>query len=520
MAQVTLALLQRPERWIHRRVERVRFIDRQTVHRTVSVDFTLPAGIPPIGSFRGQDVYVAPLFLLGKEHPHPFRSQGGGLLNRMLIRLGELPGDPLPASLYSDVNLIDQTGARLPLITRRESARLASVILGEAARQSAGQHPIPDPLFKHILEIVTSDKHGRQVALDRVLKGSLDPYANVLRRLRKGNFPELAHMLARYSLIVNLFTHGPPGRCLRKLSYTEPLDGGRSKSPGRFRRSIGWKSEHLVVPVNEIGSGSSHHIEIDVPEDLQINAVDLAGMSYSLAGKPSSELMTHERDYSIHQVGKASSGSIYISEPTFPRRVGEVSVKMRVRRTGFLLSALVASLITTGVLGALALAAPAIVDANKSEGTVAALLLLPSLLAAYIVRPGEHVITSRMLRWVRFALVGNAALPFAAILFLLTTKESPHIPFDIEFLRSMFEMFIQSDDSSGQHLQKSWGILTAGSVLFSILFAISYIAPVPHGDSHYWLRPRSTSSAAQGTLHDSTLQPEPAQSADPGRPPS
>lgn len=479
MAQVTLALFQRPKSWIHRRVERIRFIDRETIRRQISVDFTLPAGLPPIASFNGQDVYVAPLFLLSKDHPDP-------CLDSMR--------QPLPTGIYSNVVLIDQAGKGLPLLTRRQSSQLAGVVLSEAAAQVAGAGtPIPAELKRTILGIATWERANRQQALNTVLAQdvSAEPsdLRNKLQEDRNG-FVELAHLLATYAPVACLFTDGSPGRSVIELSYDESLDQSEPAPRGIIRRSIGWKSEHLSVQVNEIGAGASHHIEIEVPEDLQVNVVSLLGRRYALAGKSWRDLKRDDRSYSIRQARMANSGSLYISNPPYSRRIGRVSIEMRARRFGLLGRALVASIVTTVALSALALVAPSIIDADKSEAAVAALLLLPILLATYIAQPSPHAITSRMLLWARIALVINAALPFIAMLWLVTTSATPSPPvLDLGLFKVALDLF-GSGDGSANDLQVRWWILVGVSVLFNAVFLISFIAPLSDRQSHYFPLPK------------------------------
>lgn len=493
MAQTVLVLFESPTRWIHRRVERITFIDHETIRRQISVDFTLPAGIPAVGRFGDDDVYAAPLFLLGKDHPHPLRA---GVRRGWRTRPGWRSNAPrIPTALCSQVTLTDGHGRRLPLLTRYQSGRLAAVMLTEAARRAL-HGALPRELADSIPAIATLRPERRRKALEDVLHGT-EPHLTAARsQLQESGFHELAHVLARYSPVVCTFD-GPPGRCLVKLEYTEPLDTrGLNKPPGRIRRSIGWKSEYLVVQLHEIGAGSSHHIEVEVPEDLQVNAVTLRGTRYDLARRRD-KLTARQYDYSVHQVGTSRSGAVYIANPPFPRRVGDIAVKMRARRTGFLMAAFVASAITTLVLGAMAVVAPAIIEANTSNGTIAALLVLPTLVAAYIARPGEHAITARMLRFARLLLVANAALPFAAVLVLLTTHVGPQ-PAEVGYgvVDALMDIVSWSDKPDSA-LQQKWGTLAGLSAILTLLFAISNYAPRPHGKSHYRLRRRASVGTAE-----------------------
>lgn len=484
MATVTLPLFLEPSRWIHRRVEHVSFLDRQTIRRQVSVDFTLPAGVAPVGSFEDRPVYIAPLFLLTRDHPRPWRE--GRKWHRWTPKRDKYP-KRLPMSLFSNLTLLDEEGRRLPLTTRQQSARLANAMLQNAASEAI-DGPLTEDLRAEIAAIAFGTRHDRQKTLEKLLKLPLDDADTDRASLRDAFFPELACTLATHLPIVCLFTGGAPGRSIIKIAYDEPLDEESLATRGRVWRGIGWKSEYLSVRVNEIGAAASHHIEVEIPDELQVNSVALTGKQYISANRPWGTLKIKEKKYFICQVGSASNGNVYLSELPSERRMGRVSVKMRVRRTRFLMGALVASAIITVVLAVLAKLAPEILETDNSQTSVAALLLLPSIVATYIARPGEHMISARMLRWSRFALIGNAALPFLAILCFLTTPElllslRPGVNLG-GFMNGLFGIF-EPQNSPSHGLTARWGVLAAISALFTALFVISNIWPRPHGISTY-----------------------------------
>jgi uncharacterized membrane protein YhaH (DUF805 family) len=166
----------------------------------------------------------------------------------------------------------------------------------------------------------------------------------------------------------------------------------------------------------------------------------------------------------IRQVQLASAGHIHIPGPE-GRRVGAAWVKLRARRRGFLLSALISTIITAAVLFLYASHAKQIASSDSSEAATAVLLFVPTLLAAYVASPGEHAITIRMLRWARLALIANAALPFIAVMRLLTVS--------------------QTDQHPDKTLSGTWTPLAWVSLIFVVMFLISNIFPRPHGQSRY-----------------------------------
>lgn len=487
MAEVALPLFEESNRWIHRRVERIRFLDYDTIHRQVSVDFTLPTGVTPVGRFEDRDVLIAPLLLLRKDHPRPLRV---GKERHWWAPKRPKHRKRLPMSLYSDVDFTDQNKKHIPLLTHDQSNQLANAMLQQAAAKTL-KKPVSKDHRNELTAIAFADRRRRRRALNNLLlkepdRGSDSP----LTLLGNSPFAELACMLVTHSPVICLFTDGPLDRSIVKFSCIESMDEERASAKGRIRRSIGWKSEYLSIGIPEIGASASHHIEIEIPDELQVNSVSLTGKRYISANKRWRDLTTEEKDYSVRQIGTARSGNIYMSELPYARRMGRAVIKMRSRRPGFLFGALTVSAIITAVLAVLALITPEIITnlQSNSEGAIAALLLFPSVVAAYIARPGEHVITSRMLRWARFVLVGNAALPFFAVLFLLTTPESPlNAGLNLGGLVNGSLSIVAPQDSPVHGLEARWALLAVISGLLTCMFAISNIWPRPHGASYYRL---------------------------------
>lgn len=498
MTTVTLALFEKPERWIHRRIERIYFKDHHRVHHQISVDFTLPSGLPPIGESDGKNVYIAPLFLLEKEAAKPLRM--GIIARRFLIFRShhfDASKPPLPTAPYSNIDFTDNDGHRLPLITRRQSSLLAKSVLLEAAEQAI-QHPVTGKLRNEISAISYRDWADLEKVLDWLLNEDLTDTSDHRYQLRSDDiFRELAYTLASHSIIACLLIDGAPRRSIYKLSYDEPVNESESKPRGSLLRSLGWQAEQYFVSLNEIGAGASYHVEIAVPGELEINSVSLVGKRYKrfreLRNKP-------ERDYLIQQVGKANEGNIYIPDPLPGRRVGLAWVELRAKRSGFLAGALAASALTTLLLWLGVIASSDVIDDGKFEPATAALLLAPALVAAFIVRPGQHAITVKMLRWARIILVLNAALPALAVFFLLITHDNGSSGGAAVSLTSLLTNLgalnhlvlntaTQAANSAGA-LRLSWMVVATLSTLLSLLFVISYILPIPYGETTYEPMPR------------------------------
>jgi hypothetical protein len=505
IAKACLHLLDSPDEWIHRRIDRFVISDHSTARHQTSVDFTIPAGTRPITVHDGQAMYVAPLFLLNKQHP---RAQA------------DAKGRIIPTAPYTDIDLLDEHGTRLSLLTQKQGVRIAGIMLMEAAAQS--EMTVTPKLEDQLADIAVLDTLKRRPALEGVFDQTAEAEREELSNseaFRK--FRELAYMFSVYSPVIGFFNERPKNR-LVKLVYDEPTNV-ISKPKGWIRRGLGVKAEQYFVGLPEIGAAQSHHVEIEVPSELEVNAVGLIGRRYEEFAMPDGKKSdAGPDDFYVRQIGCNPIGSIYMPSPQ-GRRVGSAWVKLRTRRNGFVLGALVASGIIALVLGLFTLVEPALIRGERPEGTVAVLLLVPALLAAFVANPSEHSLTARLLLFARFALVINGLLPFGAAVLLLTaseyTKPVSATPNDVAgqytavlvctrqgrhglrcksasqkwviAARALKASGLNPSDAHKEDkpfletLRGRWLMLTGVSVLFVLLFFFSYLLPRPRGRSYY-----------------------------------
>jgi hypothetical protein len=457
--KVILPLLENPKRWIHRRVERIYFRDHKTIRHQVSVDFSLPGNLQPLGTVGDNQIYAAPLFLFRKDPPR---------------QLFDRHKEPLPMAVFSNIDLVDEKGQRSTLLARSLANLIGARVLIEAANKAA-PGDIDDNLAESIGRIATGDSLRSERALADFVKCQDDLHQRLL-----GNdmFRELAYTLAQNSLVICFFIGPVEPHSIMKISYDDSTyvgyaSGGFRSSrryyqrarttfsqwDQRIRRSLGWKSELYVIGLNDTGASASYHLEIDSPGELEITEVGLIGERSDVTWERSSLPQRKHSTWHIRQVQRVDQGNIFIPEPPGRRR-GHAWVKLRVRKADFLTGALIASLIISTILGMAAFFASKIIEAENSDAAVALLLLLPTLLAAYVARPRKHEITMRILRVARLALTVNGALPFLAAFSLLAT-------------------------SCQKELEEVWTILALSSLAFVLLFIASNIFPQPHGRSSY-----------------------------------
>jgi hypothetical protein len=435
----------------------------------------------------GSPIYAAPLYLLRRDHPDPLRE---GKPHHFWTPWRDEHPRRLPLSLFSDLTFQDEAGTHLPLITRQQSTALAALMLGKLGARTLGK-PLSKDLAETIAKVAQSNRYNRKKALEALT----DPdAADEYKKLSNDPvFAEFACTVATHLPIVSFFEE-LPDRKITKLSYISPIDPDESMVKAKLRRVSGVKSEYFAVSINEVSASASHHIEVTLPEHLQLNYIAMTAKEYRSANVPWKDLAPAERACSVRQVGKANSGNIYLSELPFERRMGRVSLKLRTRGTGFMLGALSASFSITLLMLVMAWAAPDILKDSRSEAAAVTLLLLPTVVAAYLARPGEHFITSRMLRWPRAVLLFNGAIPFVAAIAYLTTPQNAYPRSDVD-LRMILEYGWKAFSFQAQgvnELQGKWAALAALSVLCTAYFIGRAMWPRPHGKSHYKTRPSKT----------------------------
>jgi hypothetical protein len=111
---------------------------------------------------------------------------------------------------------------------------------------------------------------------------------------------------------------------------------------------------------------------------------------------------------------------LYIS-PADAHRAGIVWVRCRVVRHGFLRAAVAVAWLVTGLLALFAIRADNIV--GDSQTSAALLLLVPALIAGFLIAPGEHDMTRHLLRGPRMLTAGIGLLALLATAGLLALPE-------------------------------------------------------------------------------------------------
>jgi hypothetical protein len=369
-------LLLTSNEWVHRRIENVAFTD-DVPRRRVSVDFTLPDWVPPLHAtwIAGTALY-APLAILAKN--------------------------PL-----TSFDLRDEAGRALPMPTRQQNGEVAAAVLIAAIQQATGT-TVPADVRKLAWQVAIAPKRAAEAAARQLLSGLSLPGA-VGVGVSDPGVERLAYMFAR-GFMVLVRVENPSERRIVKFSYLEalltpsgtshPQTSWRSRLGLVFERlavRLGWRPVHTVFEIPDAGSAASYHFELSVARDLELIAAGLAATNGPKEVKATVPRLPQRR---IH---------MYVEAP--PGSEGLAWGSVRAQRLGLLRAALLQGGLTIAVLVGAGLAARSI--ATSPATTSALLLAVPGALAAYLSRPDDHPLTTRLRGGTRMLILASGLCAFA-----------------------------------------------------------------------------------------------------------
>jgi hypothetical protein len=159
-----------------------------------------------------------------------------------------------------------------------------------------------------------------------------------------------------------------------------------------------------------IGLSESYHVEVVAPDDVLISdAVMVASQWSPTAEKQISSAVSvakqHERAH--------LNVSMLASHDDSEKARGDsatVILTLRARRTG----AFFGLCITSGLIALILAIVRLRVSYLESTNAAALLLVFPALVAAYLARPGEHILAARLLKGVRFLALVTAVCSIVA----------------------------------------------------------------------------------------------------------
>lgn len=435
-------------RWLHRRVERISHTERLMIRRRVSVDFTIPPGLPPFRTGEAgpnaPNIYFVPVALLRKWPP------------------------------LMEFDLRAEDGRPIPLLTSHKNREVDAAALVDLA-PAGNERDCMEPLLKNVAE---SDPVGAEKALQAVGTFLAGKWASLSLVDQRGwaRTVRVAGSLVRNSILWVRVEAAPGDRQLIKFAYMEPAPRELFLHR-RILAAFSWAPRRAWYELPNLGERASYHLEIEAPPDLAIYSARL-----ELSDLPPRDMTQRPRRLRIARplknvfkrlwagaasrrnelFGVASEGATTEPKHLRPAKPGEpyvwnareraylyvvgsqdqygaASVDMGIGTRALITSSLRASLVITALLGFLWQVPGAV--GNHADGAIALLIIFPPLLALLVFRSGEHPMMRQLISGVRFLLVLAAVLPVidaAAVLgFAHPTASDLRTPFLIVFLLAL-----------------------------------------------------------------------------------
>jgi|GEM_PF-5306669 len=395
LGRVTLAMLGHGS-WLARRVETVSFLDSSRLEHRVTLDLDgrkIREIVRSSGGDPDQPILV-PLTILTK-----------GLLLDLDLRAGD--GRAMPVAVSDR----DARAAQAAILAQLDEVGVGVGALSKAIRQS-----IFNAAYKRPSD---ADQEGLTYATDfEVEAWSLaqdlsSPEGETARWADLFKYPEFFDLMVTFTLRFML---------MASLTCTDEVQIVKyryveSQQPSElllFER-LGGEPFSTLLPAPGVGNAAREHLRIDAPDGMFLESLylwDVPGLLTPGSRKirPAQGARRYERRLIPER------GVIYTSG--LGRGEYYVALSMRPKVQTFLRPSqltVLASFVFL-VAGALAqtfgrrLSSPS----SNTEAAVALLLVVPSVMSAFLARAGEHQLLSDLLRWPRLAVGASAYISLLA----------------------------------------------------------------------------------------------------------
>lgn len=368
-AQYLLGCVGDMSSWVHRRVEMITFRDADWVTRKVSVDFTLPAGAPPLWMTTDETCHLVPLIFL----------QRGFILRNFDCR--------------------DEEGNALPVLTTAEQVeferallvQLADYIFGTAGRKfDMSTVEAVDAVMKGV------ESHGLWPGSSHAGPSGDAPQFLMDQKA----FTFLRDRLKRDFLLMTQLSGAVERRRVVKMCYDQASPPRRADESDENRvlrliRRAGWKGQLYEFPSDVAGDTQSYHFGVIEPPELRVRKVDFV---------PSLELAE------LPKV-RSETDRIVVSGMK-PNTPSAVYVELAAKRDGWLRNAMLSAWMTVAVLftGAVGFI---LKEPTETDSAAAVMVWFLGLLPVVVARAGEHPLASALLSGVRVLLGACAVLAVA-----------------------------------------------------------------------------------------------------------
>ncbi len=366
--------------WTSRHVEHVEVLDEVFARRRLTVDLTLPpvrgGSVCDLGE--GEELFVMPVALMRKDRP------------------------------VTDIDLVDEEGRSLPLLTRAENAAITAEALIAAARLMVRPFRLGDDLADRLRRVALADPDTADEAY-REAPTTSAAQARARRLAQHSSFERFDTFALRaiaHSVIWVALRGRRGDRRIVKLVYEEPVNERARQRRTRLALRFGLESLDVWLFTPHIPDAGSYHLSVSNPAGLDLRRLELLAALVPREGE--------RFDYYVERAVRG--GHIYVAGA---RAVGEgaVAMSLRVTRRGFVTQSLLAAALITALLVVFAACSTALAT-KQPEVAGAVLLVVPALLVLFAVRPHEHALTTSLLSGVRFVVLLTGLIDAAAALVL------------------------------------------------------------------------------------------------------
>lgn len=358
--------------WLHRRVESISFVDNRVVRRAVSVDFTIPSGLNPVREgVNGGDLFYVPVGALPKLPP---------LLN---------------------LDMVDDCGQSVYLLTTVENAVIDGALLAALAAEASID---TNAKQESIARLASGEPGSRLAAANDLINGA--PNTASADRLRFYAFQALENFVLWFPVV------GSAGdRKVVKFAYDE-FDESTRGFWRRLLRSLSWAPRDKWYSLSQASHSGSYHLAVQAPPLLEVVEAEAAFVQAKDA--PPVPVDVQRDGPHVH---------LYVPRGAARNTPGFLLLKTVASRRGPVTAAWTAALTVAVLLSSMAALACSV--AEEVEASIAILVLVPALFAAFVIRPADHLLASEHVGAVRFLTVAVGALPAVASVCVLALHEDP-----------------------------------------------------------------------------------------------
>jgi hypothetical protein len=335
----------------------------------------------------------------------------------------------------SNIDLRDDRNRAAPLLTRNENNEISLAAALAAAKELLPAEP--SPLLKALLaELIRCDGVKSEVSLV-LTKEALKAEGADLESEKALAFAESLRVLSgNYSMWVGF--HGRPGeRRVIKFHYDIEFDRQgvlRQRPTTRSFLVFGRQSEVTYsLEVEELGDSNPYspirRVAARVASATGLGAVNVGIKSPYIVGSDSYHLQvesppgvetrdidlfaTVEEDGDVDRWTRDHGAHLYVNRARLADEgAGMALLTLRIGRRGFMTLAWLSAVLSATILWLFDLTAQR--NFESPEATAAVLLFGPALLAALVVRPGEHPVATKLFSGIRLLVALNGVLVVAA----------------------------------------------------------------------------------------------------------